>query len=146
MKLDYVLVLTQYGLGMFIAFLIGACSSLLGIGGGPLIVPLLLYGFGLSDSVARGTSLALLIVNGVLGLYSRHLAKMELSQYFDPKFFLIMVIPLAIGSLFTIQIIQIVQGVNFELDPIWQSLLRKLLGIVLVVIGLVIFIFEQYKK
>ncbi len=135
--------LTQYGLGMFIAFLIGACSSLLGIGGGPLIVPLLLYGFGLSDSVARGTSLALLIVNGVLGLYSRHLAKMDLSQYFDPKFFLIMVIPLAIGSLFTIQI---VQGVNFELDPLWQSLLRKLFGIVLIVIGLVIFIFEQYKK
>ena len=40
---------------------IGVISGLIGIGGGALIVPMLVYGFGLSQQKAQGTSLAVLI-------------------------------------------------------------------------------------
>ena len=42
MKIDYVLVIGKISLGIFLAFLIGVTSTLFGIGGGPLLVPLLI--------------------------------------------------------------------------------------------------------
>ncbi len=146
MKIDYLLVVGKYGLVIFLAFLIGAASTLFGIGGGPLLVPLLVYFFGLNDSLARGTSLALVIITGVLGLFSRHLVKMELVQYFDLRTFLIISIPLAIGSLFTIQILSYFWGANIEMDQVIQSSLRKYFGLLLIGLGLVIILYEQYRK
>ncbi len=146
MKIDYVLVIGKISLGIFLAFLIGVTSTLFGIGGGPLLVPLLIYFFGLNDSIARGTSLALVIITGILGLFSRHLAKMDLTQYFDLRTFLIISIPLAIGSLFTIQIISFFSGINVEMDPIMQSSLRKYFGLLLIGLGLVIIWYEQFRQ
>jgi uncharacterized membrane protein YfcA len=146
MNIDYLLVVGKYCLVIFLALLIGAASTLFGIGGGPLLVPLLVYFFGLNDSLARGTSLALVIVTGVLGLFSRQLVKMELVQYFDLRTFLIISIPLAIGSLFTIQILSYFWGTNIELDQVLQSTLRKYFGVLLIGLGLVIILYEQFKK
>jgi len=132
MKWLQVLIIGKYSLGFILAFLIGASSTLFGIGGGPLLVPLLVYFFGLSDNLARGTSLALVIITGALGLFSRHLAQMDASQYFDTRFFLLISIPIAIGSLFTIQILSHLLGTNIDLDPGIQGILRKYFGVLLI--------------
>ena len=39
----------------------GALSGLIGIGGGVIIVPALVFGFGLSQHLAQGTTLALMV-------------------------------------------------------------------------------------
>jgi uncharacterized protein len=140
------LALTKIGLGIFAALLIGAASTLFGIGGGPLLVPLLVYFFELNDSVARGTSLALVIVNGILGLFSRRISNMDLVQYFDLGTFLLISIPLSIGSLFAIPVISYIVGFNVEMDPIMQSTLRKYFGLLIILLGLIIIWYEQVKK
>ena len=45
------------GLGL----LAGICSGFLGIGGGTIIIPVLVYAFGLTQHQAQGTTLALMI-------------------------------------------------------------------------------------
>ncbi len=46
---------------IFLGFLAGASSGLIGIGGGVIIVPALLFIFGMSQHLAQGTTLAMLI-------------------------------------------------------------------------------------
>lgn len=64
------------GIGLGVAGLItGVFSGLLGVGGGTIIVPVLMFGFGTSDLVARGTSLLVIIptsVSGTVGNLRRH--------------------------------------------------------------------------
>lgn len=51
-----------HGLGLILLGLIaGAFSGLIGVGGGVIIVPALVFLFGLSQHLAQGTTLALLI-------------------------------------------------------------------------------------
>ena len=138
--------LSKLGLGIIAALLIGSASTLFGIGGGPLLVPLLVYFFELNDSVARGTSLALVIITGILGLFSRHFSNMDLFQYFDLKTFLLISIPLSIGSLFAIPVISYVTGFNVDLDPVMQSTMRKYFGLLIILLGLVIVWYEQVKN
>lgn len=47
--------------------LVGALSGLIGIGGGVVLVPLLVIGFGFSQHTAQGTSLAALIPTSIVG-------------------------------------------------------------------------------
>ena len=54
-------------LAVLSGLLIGALSGLIGIGGGVLLVPLLVIGFGFSQHVAQGTSLAALIPTSIVG-------------------------------------------------------------------------------
>jgi uncharacterized membrane protein YfcA len=76
--------LLKYGVVAALAFIIDA-STLLGIGGESLLVPVLIYILGLNDTVARGTSLALIIMSSALGLISRsYLQNMSLSTFFVP--------------------------------------------------------------
>lgn len=51
----------------FMGFFLGAASGLMGIGGGVLFMPILLYGFGLSVRNAAGTGVLLLFVTVVVG-------------------------------------------------------------------------------
>ncbi len=46
---------------IFIGLLIGTASGMIGIGGGILIIPVLMIGFGFSQARANGTSLAMLL-------------------------------------------------------------------------------------
>jgi uncharacterized protein len=50
-----------------IGTLAGAFSGLFGVGGGTIIVPLLIFWFGYGERLATGTSLAAIIVIGLLG-------------------------------------------------------------------------------
>ena len=128
----------KYGAVATLAFVIGA-STLLGIGGGPLLVPVLIYLLGLSDSVARGTSLTLILVSSALGLISRaYIQKMSVNTFFDFKTFLIIVVPLAIGALFISNIVQVFTGVNVDISPAYQLLLRRIFGAVLVGLGVLL--------
>lgn len=53
----------------------GILSGLLGVGGGIVVVPVLILGFGASDLVAKGTSLLMMIptaISGTIGNIRRH--------------------------------------------------------------------------
>ena len=50
-----------------IATVAGAFSGLFGVGGGTIIVPLLILWFGYGERLATGTSLAAIVVIGLLG-------------------------------------------------------------------------------
>jgi uncharacterized membrane protein YfcA len=50
-----------------IGFLAGLFSGLFGVGGGTVIVPLLIFWFGFGERLATGTSLAAIVVIGLLG-------------------------------------------------------------------------------
>lgn len=51
----------------YLGFLLGLASGIMGIGGGVLFLPVLLYGFGLSARNAAGTGVLLLFVTVALG-------------------------------------------------------------------------------
>jgi len=53
---------------VLIGTLAGAFSGLFGVGGGTVIVPLLILWFGYGERLATGTSLAAIILIGVLGV------------------------------------------------------------------------------
>jgi len=61
--------LTQVSVPMiaYIGFVLGVASGLLGVGGGVLLMPVLLYGFGMSLRNAAGTGVLLLFVTVVVG-------------------------------------------------------------------------------
>jgi uncharacterized membrane protein YfcA len=44
-----------------IGLLVGSFSGLLGVGGGLILIPILIYGYGLTQHQAQGTSLAVMI-------------------------------------------------------------------------------------
>ena len=50
-------------------FLMGLCSSLLGVGGGIVVVPLLVTFFGFSQQLAQGTSLVVIVPIAILGAW-----------------------------------------------------------------------------
>lgn len=47
--------------GLLIGICVGVFSGLVGVGGGVLIIPILLYFYGMTQSDAQGTSLAILL-------------------------------------------------------------------------------------
>ena len=54
-------------LAVVLGFVVGVLSAILGIGGGVMIVPALILGFGANDLVARGTSIATMIPTSISG-------------------------------------------------------------------------------
>lgn len=59
--------LAGYVLIVLLGILIGAISGLTGVGGGVLLVPTLVLGFGVGQRVAQGTSLLAILPNAVIG-------------------------------------------------------------------------------
>jgi uncharacterized membrane protein YfcA len=47
--------------GLLVGLLVGVFSGLIGVGGGILLIPILIYGFKFSQKMAQGTSLAMLL-------------------------------------------------------------------------------------
>ncbi len=99
----------------------GAVSGLVGLGGGSIIVPLLVYGFGLSQHMAQGTSLALMLppigVFAVMTYYQQ--------GNINIKFAIIIMIGFLLGAL--------VGAWGAHLIP--QLLLRRIFGVFLVIVG-----------
>lgn len=57
----------------YLGFVLGVASGLMGIGGGVLFMPILLYGFGLSARNAAGTGILLLFVTVAIGTFEHAL-------------------------------------------------------------------------
>jgi len=62
----------QLGLHVLGGLLAGVVSSVLGVGGGVINVPLLVLGFGYGQHVAEGTSLAVIVPTALTGAVSHH--------------------------------------------------------------------------
>src|SRR3954463_15017200 len=54
-----------------IGTLAGIFSGLFGVGGGTIIVPLLIFWFGYGERLATGTSLAAIVICGLIGALAR---------------------------------------------------------------------------
>lgn len=57
-------------MGLLAGLVVGVTSGMVGIGGGPLIIPILLYMFKVDMHAAAGTSLAIIIPTAIVGVYS----------------------------------------------------------------------------
>ena len=65
----------HYSLVIVAGIVTGICSGLLGIGGGIVLVPILIFIYGFSQHTANGTSLvALLLPVGALGVFEYYKA------------------------------------------------------------------------
>ncbi len=74
----------------------GLVSGTLGLGGGIVIIPALVFFLGLTQHQAQGTSLAILLFPiGILGFYNYYKA-----GYVNMKYTLIIVLAFVIGSYF----------------------------------------------
>ena len=51
-------------------FVVGALSGSMGVGGGILLVPLMVLGFGFPQHLAQGTSLAAVVPTSIAGAYT----------------------------------------------------------------------------
>jgi uncharacterized membrane protein YfcA len=56
-------------LAILSGLLVGLLSGAMGIGGGILLVPIMVLGFGFGQQVAQGTSLAAIVPTSVVGAY-----------------------------------------------------------------------------
>lgn len=100
----------------------------------------MIYFFGIDGGIARGTSLGLVIVSSILGLFSRvYTQKMNTELFFDVKSFMIMVIPMAIGSLFISYLIEYYTGIKIDIDPTYEIFMRKAFDILIMLIGAIMF-------
>ncbi|WP_210479484.1 sulfite exporter TauE/SafE family protein [Naasia sp. SYSU D00948] len=62
-ELEWWLLVILAGIGL----LVGIASGLFGVGGGIIIVPVLVAGFGIGDLLAKGTSLTVIIASSAMG-------------------------------------------------------------------------------
>jgi uncharacterized protein len=56
-------------------FVVGALSGSMGVGGGILLVPLMVLGFGFAQHLAQGTSLAAIVPTSIVGAYTHDRAR-----------------------------------------------------------------------
>jgi uncharacterized membrane protein YfcA len=94
-----------------ISLLIGSITGLFGIGGGFLVIPVLVLGFGAPQSIAAGTALLVIAINSITALIGRHALVSEVSWE----------LPLAMG-ISAVVIAQIASRIKL---PIADSQLRK---------------------
>ena len=62
--------LLRDALAVISGLLVGGLAGVMGIGGGILLVPLMVLGFGFSQHVAQGTSLAAIVPTSIVGGYA----------------------------------------------------------------------------
>ena len=107
---------------LLLGLMAGTLSGLVGIGGGIVIVPVLVYVFGFTQKTAQGTTLALMVLPiGVLGAweYYRH-------GHADLRVGLLIALGFVFGSLL---------GARFALMlPV--ALLKRIFGGILMLLGL----------
>ena len=77
----------------YLGFVLGVASGLMGIGGGVLFMPILLYGFGLSVRNAAGTGILLLFVTVAVGTFEQ-----ALRGYVSLKLAMAILVGSSIGS------------------------------------------------
>lgn len=123
MELQTILIMLLIGL------MAGVLSGLIGIGGGIIIVPALVYFIGFSQKTAQGTSLAILLLPvGLLGVIQFYKA-----GYVDVKVTAVIALAFFIGSYF---------GSRIALT-ISQELLRKCFAVLLIIIAVKMLFFDK---
>lgn len=111
-------------------FFTGVLSGVLGIGGGAVVVPALMFFFGASDLVAKGTSLLMMIpgsISGTIGNLRRHNVDLRAAAYVG----LAACLFVPVGTLFAVLIDPFWGNVAFSLYLVFvlgQMLVRKLRG------------------
>lgn len=104
-----------------IGIVAGAMAGMLGIGGAIVMIPALVYFLGISQQMAQGTSLAVMLPPvGILAAYNYYKA-----GHVDIKFALILAGTFLIGSYF---------GSKFALT-LPQATLRKVFGVLLLLVA-----------
>jgi len=58
------------GLAVLTGLLVGILAGVMGIGGGILLVPIMVLGFGYAQHIAQGTSLAAIVPTSIVGAYA----------------------------------------------------------------------------
>jgi uncharacterized membrane protein YfcA len=110
-------------IGSFILGIVaGILSGIFGIGGGVIMIPALVYLFGLSQHSAQGTTLAVLVFP--IGFFAAY--KYFINGYVELKFVPWMCFGFLIGGFI---------GASIAM-PIYDQLLKKLFGIILLIISL----------
>jgi uncharacterized protein len=104
-----------------IGIVAGAMAGMLGIGGAIIMIPALVYFLGLSQQMAQGTSLAVMLPPiGILAAYNYYKA-----GHVDLRFALILAATFLIGSYF---------GSKFALT-LPQATLRKVFGVIMLLVA-----------
>lgn len=107
--------------GLGLGVLAGILSGLVGVGGGIIIVPALVYFFGMDQKMAQGTSLAVLLPpTGLLAFIQYYRA-----GHVDLKLGALIVVGLLVGGWF---------GGGFA-QALPQTALRRILSVVLAVVA-----------
>ena len=57
-------------LAILTGLVVGVLSGVMGIGGGILLVPIMVLGFGYAQHIAKGTSLAAIVPTSIVGAYA----------------------------------------------------------------------------
>jgi len=105
-----------------IGLVAGLLSGMVGIGGGIVMVPAMVYFLGLDQHTAQGTSLAMMLLPvGILGVYNYY------SQgNIEMKYALVLAITFVVGGYF---------GSKFSLS-VDQSLLKKIFGGIMLLVAM----------
>lgn len=108
-----------------VGLMVGVFSGMVGIGGGVVLVPILAYGFGMTQEMAQGTTLALLLPpTGLLAFWQYYRA-----GHADLKIGLLLALGIFIGGYF---------GGSWA-QHMSNAALRKLFAVVLVGIAVKMF-------
>ncbi len=113
---------------IIVGLLAGICGGFLGLGGGLVLVPALVYIYGLTQHQAQGTSLAIMVppitLLAVIRYYYSGNVKLGMAIFIALGF--------AVGGLIGAEIVQHVTGV----------ILRKIFGLILLLTALRMIIFK----
>jgi uncharacterized protein len=112
----------QIGVGLGMGILIGVVSSTLGVAGGELIIPTLIFIFGVGVKVAGTASLIISLPTVLTGLIRYH----QTGMLFNRSAFRHIIIPMGIGS-----VIGSIAG-GMLVGLVSQNLLKLILGVVLI--------------
>jgi len=108
-------------IGLFAGFL----SGLIGIGGGIVIVPLLVYFMSMNQKTAQGTTLFMFLLPiGILGVYNYHKA-----GHIDIKTAAIMAVTFLIGS-------YLGSNVAISMDTRW---VKQVFAVAIILVGIKMF-------
>ncbi|MFY8128394.1 MAG: sulfite exporter TauE/SafE family protein [Chitinophagaceae bacterium] len=117
---------------LIIGFFSGMLSGLVGVGGGIIIVPCLVFFLALTQKQAQGTSLAVLTLPVVfLGMWQYYK-----NGHIDFKIVVLLAIGFVIGGYFGGKIA----------NKISDDLLKKIFGVVLLLIAIRMLFFDDKKK
>ena len=115
---------------LLVGFAAGILSGLVGVGGGIIIVPALVYFVGLSQHAAQGTSLALMLPPiGILAAMNYYKSGM-----LNVKYALIIALAFVIGGYF---------GSKISITYINEAMIKKVFGVIMLVAAIKLVFFSK---